>query len=61
MTSLVGTVGLKAHKVTDKGTPMISFAVNNEFGDTQITVLTLIKVVELHLKLRLTLKNLLLL
>jgi uncharacterized protein with beta-barrel porin domain len=36
VTSLVGTVGLKAHKVTDKGTPMISFAVNNEFGDTQI-------------------------
>jgi uncharacterized protein with beta-barrel porin domain len=37
MTSLVGTVGFKAHKVTDKGTPMISLAVNNEFGDTEIT------------------------
>jgi hypothetical protein len=36
VTSLVGTVGLKAHKVTDKGTPMISLSVNNEFGDTQM-------------------------
>ena len=36
MTSIVGTVGLKAHKVTDMGTPMISLAVNNEFGDTEI-------------------------
>ena len=34
--SLVGTVGVKAHMVTDKGTPMISLAVNNEFGDTTI-------------------------
>ena len=34
--SIVGTVGLKAHMVTDKGTPMISLAVNNEFGDTKI-------------------------
>ena len=37
VTSLVGTVGLKAHMVTDKGTPMISFAVNNEFGDTNMS------------------------
>jgi uncharacterized protein with beta-barrel porin domain len=36
VTSLVGTLGIKAHKVTDKGTPMISLAVNNEFGDTTI-------------------------
>ena len=36
VTSLVGSVGVKAHKVTDKGTPMISFSVNNEFGDTEI-------------------------
>jgi len=36
VTSIVGTVGLKAHKVTDMGTPMISLAVNNEFGDTEI-------------------------
>jgi len=34
--SLVGTVGVKAHMVTDKGTPMISLALNNEFGDNQI-------------------------
>jgi len=34
--SLVGTAGVKAHMVTDKGTPMISFAINNEFGDTTI-------------------------
>ena len=34
--SLVGSVGIKAHKVTDHGTPMISLAVNNEFGDQQI-------------------------
>ena len=34
--SLVGTVGVKAHKVTDFGTPMISLAVNNEFGDSNI-------------------------
>jgi len=35
--SLVGTVGVKAHMVTDNGTPMISLALNNEFGDTQIS------------------------
>ena len=34
--SLVGTIGVKAHMITDKGTPMISFAINNEFGDTTI-------------------------
>ena len=34
--SLVGTIGVKAHMVTDAGTPMISLAVNNEFGDSQI-------------------------
>jgi uncharacterized protein with beta-barrel porin domain len=34
--SIVGTVGVKAHMVTDKGTPMISLAFNNEFGDSQI-------------------------
>ena len=36
ISSMVGTLGIKAHKVTDNGTPMISFAVNNEFGDTKI-------------------------
>ena len=36
VSSMVGTIGIKAHKVTDSGTPMISFAVNNEFGDTTI-------------------------
>ena len=36
VTSVIGTVGVKAHMVTDKGTPMISLAVNNEFGDTAI-------------------------
>ena len=35
--SMVGTLGVKAHIVTDKGTPMISLAVNNEFGDAQIS------------------------
>ena len=35
--SIVGTVGVKAHMITDNGTPMISFAINNEFGDTTIT------------------------
>ena len=35
--SMVGTLGVKAHMVTDMGTPMISLAVNNEFGDTQIS------------------------
>jgi len=34
--SLVGSLGVKAHMVTDMGTPMISLAVNNEFGDTSI-------------------------
>ena len=33
---MIGSLGIKAHKVTDKGTPMISLAVNNEFGDTEI-------------------------
>ena len=36
MESLVGTVGVKVHKVTSNGTPMISLAINNEFGDTKI-------------------------
>ncbi|MDA7689363.1 autotransporter domain-containing protein [Candidatus Pelagibacter sp.] len=35
--SLVGSLGVKAHMVTDNGTPMISLAVNNEFGDSQIS------------------------
>jgi hypothetical protein len=34
--SLVGSVGVRAHVVTNLGTPMISFAINNEFGDTNI-------------------------
>ena len=34
--SFVGSLGVKAHKVTDQGTPMISFAVNNDFGDDAI-------------------------
>ena len=35
--SVVGTVGLKYHTVLDNGgTPMISLAINNEFGDTTI-------------------------
>ena len=37
MESLVGTVGVKVHKVTSNGTPMISLAINNEFGDTKIS------------------------
>jgi len=37
VTSLVGTVGVKAQMITDKGTPMISLSVNNEFGDTKIS------------------------
>ena len=37
VSSMVGTIGIKAHKVTDSGTPMISLAVNNEFGDTNIS------------------------
>ena len=36
VSSVVGTVGVKYHSVTDYGTPMISFALNNEFGDTEI-------------------------
>ena len=36
ISSLVATLGVKAHMVTDFGTPMISLAVNNEFGDGQI-------------------------
>ena len=36
VTSMKGSIGLKVHTVTDNGTPMISFAVNNEFGDTKI-------------------------
>ena len=35
--SFVGTIGIKAHKVTDQGTPMISLAINNEFGDNTIS------------------------
>ena len=35
-TSVVGTLGIKAHKVGDYGTPMISLAINNEFGDETI-------------------------
>ena len=34
--SLVASLGVKAHMVTDKGTPMISLAINNEFGDSEI-------------------------
>ena len=36
VTSVVGSVGVRGHLVTDKGTPMISLALNNEFGDTEI-------------------------
>jgi hypothetical protein len=36
ISSMVGTVGVKAHRVTDNGTPMISLSLNNEFGDTTI-------------------------
>jgi uncharacterized protein with beta-barrel porin domain len=36
VTSIVGSIGVKGHWVTDKGTPMISLALNNEFGDTEI-------------------------
>jgi hypothetical protein len=35
--SVIGTVGVKAHKVTDYGTPMISLAVNSEVGDDNIS------------------------
>jgi hypothetical protein len=34
--SVVGSVGIKAHSVTNYGTPMISLAINNEFGDDSI-------------------------
>ena len=36
ISSIVGTLGVKAHMVTDNGTPMISLSLNNEFGDTTI-------------------------
>jgi hypothetical protein len=36
VSSLVGSLGVKAHKATDQGTPMISFAINNDFGDDTI-------------------------
>jgi hypothetical protein len=37
VTSIVGTVGIKYHNVLDNGgVPMISLAVNNEFGDNTI-------------------------
>ena len=35
--SVIGSVGLKAHKVTDYGTPMISLQVNSELGDDTIS------------------------
>ena len=35
--SIVGSVGVKYHNVMDNGgTPMISLAINNEFGDTNV-------------------------
>ena len=36
--SIVGSLGFKVHKVTNnnKGTAMISLAINNEFGDNTI-------------------------
>jgi uncharacterized protein with beta-barrel porin domain len=37
LTSMVGSVGVKYHNVMDNGgTPMISLAINNEFGDANI-------------------------
>ena len=36
VSSVIGSVGLKAHKVTNMGTPTISLSVNNEFGDNSI-------------------------
>jgi uncharacterized protein YhjY with autotransporter beta-barrel domain len=36
LTSIVGSVGFKVHKVTDEGTPFVSLAINNEFGDKTI-------------------------
>jgi hypothetical protein len=35
--STVGSVGFKIHSVTDSGIPMMSLALNNEFGDTSIS------------------------
>jgi hypothetical protein len=35
-TSVVGSAGVKVHKVTDKGTPMISLQINQELGDGNI-------------------------
>ena len=38
VSSLIATVGIKYHNVMDNGgVPMISFAINNEFGDTTVT------------------------
>jgi len=37
ISSLIGTIGVKAHMITDKGTPMISLSLNNEFGDNTIS------------------------
>jgi len=37
VTSIVGSVGVKGHLVSEYGTPMISLALNNEFGDNSIT------------------------
>jgi hypothetical protein len=34
--SIVGTIGLKAHMDTGTGVPMISLALNNEFGDLKV-------------------------
>ena len=36
VTSIVGSLGFKAHTVTNMGAPMISLAINNEFGDNTI-------------------------
>ena len=36
VTSAMLSVGLKAHRVTDKGTPMFSIAVNQELGDSTV-------------------------
>jgi uncharacterized protein with beta-barrel porin domain len=36
VTSAMLSVGVKAHRVTDKGTPMFSIAVNQELGDSTI-------------------------
>ena len=36
VSSIIGSLGFKAHKVTDEGTPMFSLAINNEFGDNTI-------------------------